>query len=59
MKFSWLFNGTMEAHHLAAVYVLVWVIQGGYAGWVVWQTLRTQRDTRAAVPLSSVTRNQP
>jgi len=46
MKFSWLFNGTMEAHHLAAVYVLVWVIQGGYAGWIAWQSLRIRRDPR-------------
>lgn len=34
MKLSWLFNGTMQAHHLAAAYVIVWVIQGGYAIWV-------------------------
>lgn len=34
MKLSWLFNGTMQAHHLAAVYATVWVIQGGYALWV-------------------------
>jgi len=46
MKFSWLFNGTMEAHHLAAVYVLVWAIQGGYAGWIAWQYLRIRRDPR-------------
>ena len=43
MKLSWLFNGTMEAHHLAAVYLLVWTIQGGYAGWVAWQWARLRR----------------
>lgn len=34
MKLSWLFNGTMQAQHLAAAYLTVWVIQGGYAVWV-------------------------
>ena len=30
----------MEAHHLLYSYVLVWVIQGGYAAWVFYQWLR-------------------
>jgi hypothetical protein len=35
MKLSWLFNGTMEARHLAAAYLIVWVLQGGYALYVL------------------------
>jgi hypothetical protein len=45
MNFSWFFNGTIEAHHLAAVYLTVWVIQGGYVAWVAWQWARTRRDS--------------
>jgi len=46
MKLSWIFNGTMEAHHLVAVYVAVWLIQGGYAGWIAWQWTRTGKGSR-------------
>lgn len=44
MKLSWLFNGTMEAHHLAAAYLVVWVVQGGYATWIAirWHRLKRQ-----------------
>jgi threonine/homoserine/homoserine lactone efflux protein len=59
MKFSWLLNGTMEAHHLAAVYIVVWVIQGGYACWIAWQMLHTRKDSRRSAPLVSATRDQP
>ncbi len=41
MKLSWLFGSSMEARHLLYVYLSVWLIQGGYAGWVAWQWLRT------------------
>jgi hypothetical protein len=44
MKFAWLLNGTMQAHHLVAVYLLVWLIQGGYAGWVFAQQLRLRKN---------------
>jgi hypothetical protein len=44
MKLSWLFNGTVAAHHLAAVYLAVWLIQGGYAAWVAWQWAHTAKD---------------
>jgi hypothetical protein len=47
MKLSWIFNGTMEAHHLVAVYVAVWLIQGGYAGWVAWQWVRMGKGSRS------------
>ncbi len=46
MKLSWIFNGTMEAHHLVAVYVTVWVVQGGYAAWIAWQWAHTRKDPR-------------
>jgi len=44
MKLSWLFNGTMQAHHLAAVYLLMWLIQGGYATWIFAQQLRIRKN---------------
>ncbi len=47
MKLSWLFNGTMQAHHLAGAYLTVWLIQGGYAGWIALRLLKTSRDGRA------------
>ena len=42
MKLSWLFNGTMQAHHVLGVYLTVWIVQGGYAAWVAWQWTRTK-----------------
>ena len=45
MNFSWLLNGTMEAHHLMAVYLLVWLIQGGYALWIARQFMRAGKDS--------------
>jgi hypothetical protein len=58
MNFNWLLNGTMEAHHLAAVYIAVWVIQGGYAAWIVWQWMRTKRNVRPVVPAVSEARER-
>ena len=48
MKFSWFFNGTLEAHDLAAVYLTVLVIQVGYAAWVAWQWAHTRTQMRTA-----------
>lgn len=48
MKFAWLLNGTMEAHHLAAAYLTVWLIQGGYAAWIAWQWFHTKRPAPLA-----------
>jgi hypothetical protein len=59
MNLNWIFNGTMEAHHLVAFYVSVWVIQGGYAGWVAWQMMRVRKDSRPSVPLVPATRDRP
>jgi hypothetical protein len=58
MNFNWLLNGTIQAHHLAAVYIAVWVVQGSYAGWIAWQWARTRRDSRPFEPLTSVTRKE-
>jgi hypothetical protein len=46
MKFTWLLNGTTEAHHLAAAYLTVWLIQGGYAAWIAWQWFHTKRPAK-------------
>lgn len=40
MKFSWMFGSSLEARHLLYAYLAVWIIQGGYAGWVFYQWLR-------------------
>jgi hypothetical protein len=58
MKFSWLLNGTIEAHHLVAVYAAVWLVQGGYAAWIAWQWTRTRRDSRFSAPMTSVTHKE-
>jgi hypothetical protein len=50
VKFSWIFNGTLEAHHLAASYLAVWLIQGGYAAWIGWHWMHTKRPSSAAEP---------
>ena len=43
MKFSWLLNGTMDAHHVVAVYAAVWLVQGGYACWIAWHRTQTRQ----------------
>lgn len=55
MKLSWLFNGTMEAHHLAAAYLVVWVVQGGYAAWIAvrWYRLKKHLHTEPMTQSSS------
>ena len=47
MNPNWVFNGTMEAHHLTAAYLLVWALQGGYAVWVTRQLLRLRKASHA------------
>ena len=59
MNFRWLLNGTMEAHHLMAVYLTVWLIQGGYAAWIAWQMTRVSKDAKPPTPLASTTRDRP
>jgi hypothetical protein len=51
MKLNWIFGSSMEAHHLLAAYVAVWLIQGGYAGWIAWQWIRSRKNLQAG-PLS-------
>jgi len=46
VKFSWMFGNSLEAHHLLYSYLLVWTIQGGYAGWVFYQWLRAGKQAR-------------
>jgi len=41
-----MFGSSMEAHHLLYAYVAVWLIQGGYAGWVFYQWVRAGRHSR-------------
>jgi len=53
MKLNWIFGSSMEAHHLLAAYVAVWLIQGGYAGWIAWQWIRAGNNLQADRPLSS------
>ncbi|MGP8258806.1 MAG: hypothetical protein ACLQM6_02510 [Acidobacteriaceae bacterium] len=53
MKFSWIFGSSMEAHHLLASYLLVWLIQGGYAAWIAWQWARTGKQLQSGLSASS------
>jgi hypothetical protein len=46
MKFSWMFGSSLPARHLLYSYVAVWLIQGGYGGWVFYQWLRAGRESR-------------
>jgi hypothetical protein len=50
MKLAWLFGPTMEQHHLLAVYLSVWIIQGGYCAWIATQWLRTRATIPPAKP---------
>jgi hypothetical protein len=52
MKWSWLFNGSLQAHHLAGVYLAVWAIQGGYAARLAWQWTRAGKNSRGTLPRS-------
>jgi hypothetical protein len=45
MKLAWMFGSSMEAHHLLYVYLSVWLIQGGFCGWVLWNWLRTPKSS--------------
>ena len=47
MRLGWLFGSSMEAHHLLAAYVAVWLIQGGYLAWIVWQWMHTDAPADA------------
>ena len=46
MNLSWMFGNSLEQHHLLAAYVLVWVIQGGYASWLLYQWRRAGKDSQ-------------
>jgi hypothetical protein len=43
----------MEAHHLLAAYVAVWLIQGGYAGWIAWQWMRAGKELQPNLSLNT------
>ena len=46
-------DGPMQAHHLIAAYAAVWLIQGGYAAWVVYQWWCAGKLLRPALSLNS------
>jgi hypothetical protein len=50
MKLGWMFGSSMEAHHLLYAYLAVWLIQGGYALWIVWQWVCTKRTVPPSEP---------
>ena len=45
MKLAWMFGNSMAAHHLLYSYLAVWLIQGGYAGWTIWQWMRIKTES--------------
>jgi hypothetical protein len=53
MRLSWIFGSSMEAHHLLAAYVAVWLVQGGYAAWIAWQWVRVGKDLHPELSLNS------
>jgi hypothetical protein len=53
MKLAWMFGSSMEARHLLYVYVSVWMIQGGFCAWILWNWLRTPKSSGANVEPSS------
>ncbi len=53
MRLSWLFGSSMEAHHLLAAYAAVWLIQGGYAGWIAWQWMRAGKELQPNLSLNT------
>ena len=53
MRLSWLFGSSMAAHHLLAAYVAVWLIQGGYAGWIAWQWMRAGKELQPNLSLNT------
>jgi hypothetical protein len=53
MRLSWIFGSSMEAHHLLAAYVAVWLIQGGYAGWIALQWVRAGKELQPDLSLNS------
>jgi threonine/homoserine/homoserine lactone efflux protein len=53
MRLGWLFGSSMEAHHLLAAYVAVWLIQGGYAVWIAWQWMRADKELQPNLSLNT------
>jgi hypothetical protein len=47
MKLAWIFGSSMQARHLLYTYIAVWILQGGYFGWIAWSWLRLRKDSRA------------
>ena len=50
MKLSWMFGSSLGAHHLLWAYIAVWVIQGGYACWIGWQWIQSNKGRRLSAP---------
>jgi hypothetical protein len=48
-----MFGPSLEQRHLLYAYVLVWVVQAGYAAWIGYQWLRTKRNPRLSDPIES------
>lgn len=53
MRLSWIFGSSMEAHHLLAAYVAVWLIQGGYAVWIAWQWVCAGKELQPDLSLNT------
>ena len=58
MKLAWMFGSSMAAHHLLFAYLSVWLIQGGYAGWIALNWWRSKKAAAAAVALDSALDNE-
>jgi hypothetical protein len=51
-----MFGHSLAAHHLLYSYLAVWIIQGGYAGWIAFQWMRSRRSAMASAPTDPETR---
>ena len=56
MSISWLFGNSLGQHHLLWTYLSVWIIQGGYAGWIGWHWLQSKKNALPPMEIDSVTR---
>jgi hypothetical protein len=48
VKLAWMFGSSMAARHLLYTYLTVWIIQGSYAGWAIWQWMRTRKASESS-----------
>ena len=46
-------SGPIETHARPQIQLAVWLVQGGYAGWIAWQWVRAGKDLQADLSLNT------